>query len=172
MNIVLIGYMGSGKSHISKALSQKINKSAIDLDDYIEAKEEKTIAEIFSTKGEIYFRKKESEYLKECLKTQENAIISLGGGTPCFGNNLAIIKDATNTITIYLNTTVGGLTKRLILEKSKRPLIAHLESETALEDFIRKHLFERSYYYNQADHNIKTDNKNIEEITEEIISLL
>ncbi len=171
MNIILIGYMGSGKSYISSGLSESLKRVTIDLDDYIEKKEEKTISEIFLEKGEIYFRKKENEYLKQCLEEHDNAIISLGGGTPCFGNNLEIVKANQGAI-VYLKTSLDELVRRLYPERKKRPLIAHLETEDVLKDFIRKHLFERSYYYNQADYIITTDSKEMHEIADEIKKII
>lgn len=164
--------MGSGKSSISELLAQKMNKRRVDLDDYIVEKEESSIADIFENKGEIYFRKKETEYLQACLHEYTDSIISVGGGTPCFGTNMNIMNEHENAKTIYLNTSVQELTSRLSTQKSHRPLIAHMETNEQLEDFIRKHLFERAFYYNQSSLTIKTDQKTVAEITDEIISLL
>ncbi len=172
MNIVLMGYMGSGKSLIGKGLSEKMKIQYIDLDHYIEIQEKKSIPKIFEEKGEIYFRKKESFYLEEVLDTYKDAVISLGGGTPCFTGNLEIVKKNKNIKSIYLQTSLQELTKRLFKERSKRPLIAHLQTSDELKDFIRKHLFERSFYYNQADYKIATDKKDANQIIEESISLL
>jgi len=84
MNIVLLGYMGCGKSSIGNELASKTAMEFLDLDDYIESQEKKSISQIFEDHGEIYFRKKEHLYLKEVLEKYKNSIISLGGGTPCF----------------------------------------------------------------------------------------
>lgn len=164
MNIILIGYMGSGKSHIGSRLANKINFRYLDLDEYIEVKEKKSIPEIFSTKGEIYFRKKESEYLKELLSSDKNAVISLGGGTPCFAGNMETITKSPQSKSVYLKTTIATLCDRLFDEKKHRPLIAHLEEKAELEDYIRKHLFERSFYYNQANIIINTDHKTVDQV--------
>lgn len=172
MNIVLMGYMGSGKSLIGKGLSKEMKFEYVDLDDYIENREKKTIPKIFEEKGEIYFRKKESIYLKEILEGKHNCVISLGGGTPCFSGNLEIVQNSDKTKSIYLQTSLEELTARLFKERSKRPLIAHLETLEELKDFIRKHLFERSFYYNQANYKIVTDKKDSNQIIEESISLL
>ncbi|GAA4274513.1 shikimate kinase [Aquimarina gracilis] len=172
MNIVLMGYMGSGKSLIGNGLAKKMKLKYLDLDDYIEIQEKKSISDIFKEKGEIYFRKKESFYLKEVLERHKNCIISLGGGTPCFAGNLDIVKNNTNTQSIYLQTSLEELTKRLFEERNKRPLIAHLETQDELKDFIRKHLFERSFYYNQADYKVVTDKKDSDQVIEESCSLL
>ncbi len=171
MNIVLMGYMGSGKSLIGKELAKKLNFKYLDLDDFIEVNEKKSISNIFKEKGEIYFRKKESQYLKEVLETYNKSIISLGGGTPCFAGNLEILKQESIT-SIYLHTSIDALTKRLLKELGKRPLISHLQKKEDLKDFISKHLFERSFYYNQGDFKVVTDAKSINQITGEILSLL
>ncbi len=171
MNIVLIGYMGSGKSLIGSALASILEFDYIDLDDYIENQEKKTISEIFDDKGEIYFRKQEHTYLKDVLQ-KNDTVISLGGGTPCFAGNIDLIIEAEKVKSIYLQTSLEELTHRLLSERSKRPLIAHLTNEDDLKDFIRKHLFERSFYYNQSDIKVQTDQKTVETIVTEIRSKL
>jgi len=160
--------MGCGKSAIGKELARDLHMECLDLDDYIEIQEKKTISQLFEEKGEIYFRKKENEYLKEVLETYTNTIISLGGGTPCFAGNIELIKETKNANSVYLKTSLPELVNRLFVEKEKRPLIAHIDTKENLNDFIRKHLFERSYYYNQAEYIIATDNKIVKEIASEI----
>ncbi|MDH7444296.1 shikimate kinase [Aquimarina sp. 2201CG14-23] len=168
MNIILLGYMGCGKSSIGRDLASRLKMKCLDLDDYIEDQEKKSIKQIFADKGEIYFRKKETEYLKQLLEIRSNTIISLGGGTPCFAGNIELIKNNDKAKSVYLKTSLQELVSRLYLEKDKRPLIAHINSQEDLKDFIRKHLFERSYYYNQAEYVISTDSKTVTEIAEEI----
>ena len=172
MNIILLGYMGCGKSSIGRHLALEMKMKCLDLDDYIETQEKKSINQIFEDKGEIYFRKKENQYLKEVLETQNNTIISPGGGTPCFAGNLELIKNTINAKSVYLKTSLQELVNRLFLEKEKRPLIMHIASKDNLKDFIRKHLFERSFYYNQAEYVISTDDKSVEDIAVEIRSTL
>ncbi len=164
--------MGSGKSLVGRDLAKKMKLEYLDLDDYIESQEKKTISKIFEDHGEIYFRKKESSYLKEVLDTCNDSVISLGGGTPCFAGNLEIIKENKNNKSVYLQTSLDELTKRLFIERAKRPLIAHIKTIEELKDFVRKHLFERSFYYNKADHRVITDQKNASQISEESISVL
>ncbi|EZH73244.1 shikimate kinase [Aquimarina atlantica] len=172
MNIVLMGYMGSGKSLVGRDLAAKIKLNYLDLDDFIENQEKKSIRKIFDDKGEIYFRKKESLYLKEVLETYKNTIISLGGGTPCFAGNLQTIANNENAKSIYLQTSLDELTKRLFAERDKRPLISHITTSDELKDFVRKHLFERSFYYNQADYKVITDQKSEDQISKEIKAFL
>jgi shikimate kinase len=170
MNIFIIGYMASGKTTIGKALAKKINFQFIDLDQYIENKEERSVSDIFATRGEIYFRNIETKYLIELIDKDEKSIISLGGGTPCYGNNLELLLNANNALSVYLKASLVELVRRLYLDKDSRPLIAHLKTEEALLEFVGKHLFERSNYYSQASRTINIDDKTIETIVEEIVS--
>lgn len=163
-----MGYMGSGKSAVAHELGKTSNFPVLEMDAFIEQSENSTISAIFKARGEIYFRKQERKYLTEILNSDRQFILSLGGGTPCYGNNMEIIKTAPNTKTVYLSATPETLTDRLFPEKGHRPVIAHLKTKEALNDFIRKHVFERNFYYNQADVIIKTDNRSLKEIAEEI----
>ena len=171
MIIILVGYMGSGKSTIGKKLSETVNFEVIDIDDYIQLKENMNISQIFKTKGEIYFRKMEYIYLKELL-TKHNIILSLGGGTPCYGSNMDAILNAEDAHSIYLKSSIPNLVNRLKSGKCKRPLIAHLKTDDELTEFIGKHLFERSFYYSQSNLTIVTDGKSIDCIVEEIVASL
>lgn len=167
MKIVLLGYMASGKSTIGKQLSKRINLPFIDLDAYIEEQEKKTVSTIFKEEGEVYFRLKEHQYLKELLNKKERFILSLGGGTPCYANNMKLIKENKETVSVYLFTSVRVLVNRILNNKNSRPLVANLEDDE-LKEFIAKHLFERSYFYEQADEKIIINKKSIEEIVAEL----
>jgi len=169
MIISLLGYMGSGKSHISKNLSQKINFKLIDLDQKISQHHQQTIPEIFQNKGEIFFRKEEKRILEEILDSNEDIILSLGGGTPVYYNNMETINAKSKSI--FLRASVNTLTERVLLQKHTRPLISKLENSDVPE-FIAKHLFERNPYYSQAHFIVDTDSKNQNIISEEIIKLL
>ncbi|CAD7800922.1 Shikimate kinase [Chryseobacterium aquaeductus] len=169
MIISLVGYMGSGKSHISKILSDKINFKLIDLDREISRRNKLTIPEIFEKRGEIYFRKLEREILEEILATEENIVLSLGGGTPVYYNNMEIINH--NSKSVFLRTSINILIERISKQKEKRPLIAHISDEN-LPEFIAKHLFERNEFYSKAQFSISTDSKDPEEIMNEIIEKL
>lgn len=169
MIISLLGYMGSGKSHISKLLSQKINFEFLDLDAYISQDFGAPLPEIFAQKSEIFFRKLEKEALETVLTTPKDLVLSLGGGTPVYYNNIETINR--HSVSIYLRTSVGTLAQRLAQEKAQRPLIARLADED-LPEFIAKHLFERQPYYSQAQIIIDTDGKTPETIVQDIINLL
>ena len=161
--------MGSGKSTLGSMLASKLNYDFIDLDDFIEEKEKSPISDIFKTNGEIYFRQKESEYLKEILNSKQRLVLSLGGGTPCYSGNMQVILDSEHARSIYLKASIPTLVKRLQTEKGKRPLISHLKTDELLVEFIGKHLFERSQFYSQAQITISTDNKKEKDIIEELI---
>jgi len=160
--------MGSGKSSVGKRLSDVLTYDFIDLDHYIENKVAMTIKKIFKTKGEIFFRKLETQYLQETIK-RPKTVIAVGGGTPCYGNNLKSIKDQEDCILIYLKSTIGNLADRLLPERDKRPLISHLETKETLTEFIGKHLFERAPFYEQSDIIITTDHLSIDEVIELIM---
>lgn len=151
MNIILLGYMASGKSLIGKKLAETLNYNYIDLDAFIEAEEELAISELFKQKGELYFRKVEHKYLNKLLKSSEKTVLSLGGGTPCYYDTMSLLKAQDNFKTIYLRVSIPELVNRLKLEKNKRPLISHIETDDLLAEFIGKHLFERANFYNQSD---------------------
>ncbi|PCI35225.1 MAG: shikimate kinase [Flavobacteriaceae bacterium] len=165
MKLVLLGYMGCGKSTIGKQLASQLRLRFMDLDDYIEDKEQESIKNIFENKGEIYFRKIEASYLIDLLNDNLYDIISVGGGTPCFGENLEIIN--INSTSVYLKASIPTLYERLKTEQNTRPLIKTIGLEK-LEEFIGKHLFERGFFYNRAQKTMTVDNKSIEEIVTEI----
>jgi len=168
--IVLVGYMGSGKSTIGKILSEKTGIPFFDLDEIIEKNTQKTISELFLEIGEIKFRKLEHETLNHFLATQFSFILSLGGGTPCYANNhLQLLKEGITSV--YLKASLQELIRRLEPEKKHRPLIASKDGED-FQEFIAKHLFERSYFYNQAKYVVSVDAKTPAAIADEIISIL
>ena len=170
MKIVLLGYMASGKSTIGRAISKKLDMKFIDLDDYITKREKTSISEIFKVKGEIYFRRIESSYLSEILNSKDSFILSLGGGTPCYSNNMELILNS-EASSIYIKAGIKTLVSRLTAEKNKRPLVAELEDDKLVE-FVAKHLFERRFFYEQASMTVNTEDKSTEEITTEIRILL
>ena len=167
--IILLGYMGSGKSTIAKTLSKLEQIPFVDLDHYIEEKSKMTIKTIFETKGEIYFRKLEHEAFVELLNDKQDCIIGLGGGTPCYANNHELLL-GDDRISIYLKASIDTLFGRLVLEKNQRPLIAD-KSDEEMKEFIAIHLFERSYFYNKAQYTVSVD-QSIEQIVTDIQKLL
>lgn len=170
--IILLGYMGVGKSTLGKLLSERLGQNFYDLDTTIEEAFELPVHTIFKTKGELAFRKEEKNQLHKVLGQEEDLILSLGGGTPFYYDNADFVFDQKEFKTIYLSSALQNLTKRLFIEKDERPLISHLQSEAELEDFIRKHLFERHHVYDRAIHKISVDENSPNVIADEIISLL
>ncbi len=171
MKVILLGYMGSGKSTIGHSLSKINELPFIDLDEYIESKEGLSIPQIFSTKGEIYFRKQESFYLKGLLNSSDSFVLSLGGGTPCYANNMESITSFKDVHSFYLQLNISNLVTRLKEAKQQRPLISEL-SDNQLTEYIAKHLFERRDFYQQANTTIKCDGKSLEEVVTEIRMVL
>lgn len=168
--IVLLGYMGCGKSTIAQNLSKITNIPFLDLDTCIEKRANLSINEIFSKHGEVYFRKLEHEMFVELLKSSENYIIGLGGGTPCYANNHLLLQND-DIVSIYLKASIDTLYNRLVHNKSKRPLIAEMNEEE-MKEFIAKHLFDRSFYYNHAQHKVSVDDKSVEDTVEDILKIL
>lgn len=171
--IIILGYMGSGKTTIAKLLSEKINLKALDLDKIIEERLNLSVKKIFETKGEIYFRKVEHQIFSELISNDESMILSLGGGTPCYaGNHLLLNEDGVTSI--YLKASIETLYERLSKAKSERPLLAEMEEEEMKEmkEFIAKHLFDRSFYYNQATIKLLVDGKDTATIVKELEELL
>lgn len=148
MRIYLIGFMGSGKTHWGKRLSQQIHTPFYDLDAEIVRDEKQSIQQIFHDKGEEYFREKERDMLEAITEDHESLILSCGGGTPCFFNNIDFMKQ--HGTVIWLNTAVDILVERLLREKSHRPVIKNVP-DAELKSFIIKKLQDRKMYYEQAD---------------------
>ncbi|PCI93896.1 MAG: shikimate kinase [Flavobacteriales bacterium] len=155
--------MGCGKSTLGKKLANKLYKSFFDLDDEIERSEGFSINELFEKYGEDYFRKKEKEILADIILNNESFVMSVGGGTPCFYDNMGVIKQSGSSI--YLKYNAGILTSRLINAKSKRPLVKNL-SEIELKVFIQNKLNEREEFYLQADFILEKNNLRVEDLIE------
>ena len=148
MKIFLIGFMGSGKTHWGQLLSQKLKFRFFDLDEQVVASEGKEMNEIFSEKGEEYFRLLEKDTLHIITESHDSFVMACGGGSPCYFNNIEYMNRSGTTV--WINTPVDVLFQRLILEKDKRPLIRGL-SDQQLKGFIIKKFSDRKIYYEQAD---------------------
>jgi shikimate kinase len=148
MRIILIGFMGSGKTHWGKQVAQRLQLPFFDLDEVVVTEEGKSVAEIFAAFGEEYFRMKEKQMLEQLVEENESMVLSCGGGTPCFFNNIEFMKKY--GIVVWLNTHVDILLQRLLSERLKRPLIKDI-GDDELRSYIIKKLNERRMYYEQAD---------------------
>jgi len=149
--IFLVGFMGSGKTTLGRKLASRLGYMFMDLDHILEAQEGITIAEYFAKYGEDAFRKLESEVLKT-TKYPEHAIISTGGGLPCFFDNMDWMN--AHGKTIYIKLSPKTLADRLENEKEERPLLKEHHGE-ALVTFIANKLKEREGFYSKA--NVVTD---------------
>ena len=144
--IILIGYMGAGKTTIGKALSKELGVIFYDLDWYIESRMRKTVSEIFAERGEEGFRKIEYNMLHE-LAEFEDVIISCGGGTPCFFDNMDYLNQQGQVV--YLKAEPEVLYKHLQMAKVERPLLKGKSKEELLK-FIKEQLEKREPFYTKA----------------------
>lgn len=144
--IILIGYMGSGKTTVGKALSKETGMMFYDLDWYIESRMRKTVAQIFAEKGEEGFRKIEYNMLHEVAEF-EDVIISCGGGTPCFFDNIDYINQQGEVV--YLKATPEVLYRHLLMGKTERPLIKNKTPEELIA-YITEQVAKREEFYNKA----------------------
>lgn len=168
MRYFLIGFMGSGKSHWGIRLAERLGLPFFDSDLEIEQREQKTTPEIFAGEGEEYFRLAEKEVMEELIVSHPACVIATGGGTPCFYNNIELMKR--EGLVIWLNCPVDLLVSRLLDGKSGRPLLRDLDDEH-LRQYIVKKLSDRSLYYRQAQLWVEEENLSIEKLLEQIESL-
>ena len=153
--------MGSGKTTLGEKLANKLGKVFFDLDAEIESIEKNKIAEIFQTKGEDYFRKLEREILQRITANKQDYVMSLGGGTPCFNDNIILINQSGTSI--YLKYNTGMLVSRLVNSKTDRPLLKGLNKEEVYH-FVTNKLKEREVFYNQSDFTLEGNNLKVEDI--------
>lgn len=153
IRIFLVGYMCAGKTTIGTELAQKLGYRFIDLDQYIEAKAGKSVSAIFAKKGEAYFRQLERQALADMF-LQENVVIATGGGTPCQGDNMALMNQ--NGITVFLNPSIDQLAARLEIGKHTRPLLKD-KTNAEMRHFIEQMMLQRLPYYTQAQYSCSGD---------------
>jgi shikimate kinase len=146
--IILIGYMGSGKTTVGKALGRELSLPFYDLDWYIESRMRKKVSAIFTERGEEGFRQIEHNMLHEVAEF-ENVIISCGGGTPCFFDNMEYMNSQAEVV--WLKADPEVLYKHLLMGKGDRPLLKGKSSEELIT-FIREQLSVREPFYSQAHH--------------------
>lgn len=151
-SIFLIGFMGAGKSRLGKRLAKRMNFAFLDADQEIEKANNATVDQLFAELGEDGFRKLETEWLKKI--EVDNTIIALGGGTPCFNDNIQVILNKGKSV--YLELTTKMLVDRLQSAKGIRPLIEPIKHDkAALLQFVAKKLSEREVFYKQANYTTK-----------------
>lgn len=163
-NIIITGFMGTGKSVVAQQLACKLKMEFIDMDRIIEERQGTSIADIFARYGEKYFRAQENKLVKE-LSQKENRVIATGGGTLLSSDNARMLGQAGEIVCLYANSqTIYNRVKR----KNDRPL---LKKENLLSE-INRLLEERKKIYDKVKWRIDTTNLNIQEVTDKIIALL
>lgn len=160
--------MGCGKTTLGKKLAKTLGYDFIDLDELISQKEMQSINDLFSNKGEEAFRNIETETLKEIISTNNLTVISLGGGLPCFNNNLDLLKK--NGLLVYIQMPAKALSNRLINSKDERPLLKNKKGEELLA-YIEDLLGKREIYYNQAHLKVDGINLDVHTLKEQIQNL-
>lgn len=148
IRIFLIGYMCSGKTTLGRAYALKMGLQFIDLDWYIEGRFHKTVKQIFAEKGEDAFRELERKMLHE-VGDFENVMISTGGGTACFFDNVEYMNQQGQTV--YMKADVDTLYNRLEIGKAKRPLLMNMSGEE-MKNYIREQLAHREQFYSKASY--------------------
>ena len=172
IRIILIGYMGAGKTTIGKTLAKQLGVPFYDLDWYIETRMRKKVKQIFDERGEEGFRIIEKNMLHEAAEF-ENVVIACGGGTPCFFDNMEYMVGQGDVV--YLRGTPEVLCRHLKMGKGVRPLLLGKNDEELLE-YIRENVRKREEFYTKANHIIDIpcmeDEDKIQETTDKIITAL
>ena len=146
--IILVGYMCAGKTTVGKALAKKMGRTFYDLDWYIEERFHSKVPKIFAEQGEERFRDLERRMLHEAAEF-ENIVLSCGGGTPCFFDNMEYMNQVAETY--YLKATPETICSHLKISKGERPLLKG-KSPEELHEFVSQQLQERSQFYEKAQH--------------------
>ena len=146
--IFLIGYMGAGKTTLGKAFARALGLTFVDLDWYIEERFHKSIRQLFAERGEEGFRELEKRVLHEAGDF-EDVVISVGGGTPCFFDNMEYMNEAGETV--FLDVNLQVLFRRLKVAKQQRPLLDG-KTDEELKAFIQEALQKRLPFYTKAKH--------------------
>ncbi|MFT5858795.1 MAG: shikimate kinase [Flavobacteriaceae bacterium] len=158
--VILIGFMGSGKTTLGKEVAKRMGIPFIDSDQEIETHFKKSIGDIFTENGESFFRTLETEYI-EALDLRDDFVLATGGGMPCFGRNMELLNELGTTF--YLNLSAKELEHRLYNAKTPRPLIEGLDEDELLP-FIEERLNRREEYYRQSTVNLSPEEQNAESI--------
>lgn len=167
MLIFIIGYMGSGKTALGRKLAGKLNYRFLDMDEMIEISSGYSIAHYFEKFGETSFRLKESELLFSHLD-ERNCVIATGGGTPCFGDNMALMNS--HGITVFIDTGFETILERFSGKIMQRPLLSQIPHDQ-LPEFIREHMNARRFFYNQAKISIRGEEPDLEELLKELLKI-
>ncbi|MBK9290064.1 MAG: shikimate kinase [Bacteroidetes bacterium] len=164
MRVYLVGYMGAGKTTLARRLATLLGMQCADLDDIFEARYKIGIPDFFRKYDEQLFRRLESQLLKETAQS-DNIIISTGGGTACFYDNMEWMNS--NGITVYLKMEPSSIVHRLTHARKKRPLVESKSGEELLA-FVREHLRHRNIFYSQAQIIVKGESVDAEALATQI----
>lgn len=168
MKVFLIGFMASGKTTLGGELAEIMGYKFLDLDDYIEVKQKKSIKLLFEIEGEEKFRVIENEALREVAKMEGNLIVASGGGTSCFYNSIDFMNK--EGVTVYIKVEVAELVARLIDSKKNRPLLWG-KSREELNEYIIRVLEERKKYYEKAKITVEYPNLDITQLASTLKSI-
>ena len=163
-NIVLIGFMGAGKTGVSLYLAEVLKRRRVSTDELIETKEKRSIVQIFQDSGEEYFRRMEKEIVEE-LALAENLIIDCGGGIILQQENLDRLKK--NGMLVYLSASPQMVYER-VKNNSQRPLLNVADPQAKIRELLQA----RKFYYEQADHTIDTNHKTVEQTAKEVLLIV
>jgi shikimate kinase len=163
-HVILVGFMGAGKSTVGKLLAETIGVPFIDSDEWIADKEQATVSEVFATKGEAYFRQLEKAFLDQ-LAHEQPAVIAVGGGLPCFGDNMLKLKEL--GIVVYINTSLQTLTQRLKNDRQNRPLLAAVKDKELFR-FAEDLISIRKVFYKMAHVIVPNESNKPKELVEKI----
>ena len=163
-SIALIGFMGTGKTVVGKALAKKLNRTFVELDSLIEQKAGKSIPEIFQQDGEVRFREFEIEVTKE-IAERENTVIACGGGLVL--NKINIDRLKTNSLIVYLTASPEVILKRTSGDRGERPLLNVPDRVSEIRELLE---FRKPFYERAADITIDTSKPDISSVVEQIIS--
>lgn len=161
-NVILIGFMGSGKTTVGLRLSYRLRRTVIDTDKEIEREEKRSISDIFAAEGEAYFRDKETACLKKLLKDAHNQIISVGGGLPIREENRVLLHELGQVF--YLQASAQTIYERL-KHDTTRPLLQGADPQNKIKTLLDER---GGYYMEAADVVINVDDKDFEKILSEI----
>ena len=162
-NVILIGFMGSGKTTVGLRLSYRLRRSVIDTDKEIEREEKRSISDIFAAEGEAYFRDRETACLKKLIKDARNQIISVGGGLPLREENRILLRELGQVF--YLRASAGTIYERL-KHDTTRPLLQGADPQNKIKTLLGER---DAYYMEAADVVINVDGKDFEKILSEIV---
>ena len=157
--------MGAGKSTVGKRLANRLGINFIDLDDAFEAKYRYSIPRFFDHFGEEKFRDLENECLKEIIEENKAAVISTGGGTACFKDNMTLMQNS--GITVYLKMNPKSLAHRLNRARRLRPVVRDVQNDD-MHEFVEEQLAKREFFYNQAHITVKGESLDMDELIEKL----